>query len=173
MAQNRLHPDNCNKAQCKSCIFGPTPLELAPERRAEIESYLATFQASHICHTTDKTCYSALQFQAKILHAMGLIGHPTAESLLEGAATYLTKNKEAALESAVISNEGDEPVKKGDNESDYPPKTREALSEIVTYIHPTDCLLQQRLHRPILSLERVGHLHLPACFSFPVCRVQI
>lgn len=87
--QNRLHPDNCNKAQCKTCIFGPSPVQLSPERSAEIHQYLAAGESSHICHTTGKTCYGSLHFQAKIFHASGIIPEPTVESLLATAAKFL------------------------------------------------------------------------------------
>lgn len=88
-SQNRLHPDNCNKAKCKTCIFGPTPVELTPERKAEIIDYLITFKSSHICHTTEKTCYGALELQAKTMAAMHIISEPTVESMLTQANKYL------------------------------------------------------------------------------------
>jgi hypothetical protein len=86
---NQLAPQNCNKAKCKTCIFGNTPVHLSKERINEIHLYLAKFEASHICHTTNLTCYGALEFQAKILHAMGLINNNTVESMLAEAAKYI------------------------------------------------------------------------------------
>ncbi|NII26194.1 hypothetical protein HB364_13960 [Pseudoflavitalea sp. X16] len=74
---------------CKTCIFGSTPIHLSAERMAEIRNYLANFSSSHICHTTNKTCYGALQFQAQILHAMGIIPDRSVASLLETASHYL------------------------------------------------------------------------------------
>lgn len=90
MNQNRLYKQNCNKAKCKTCIFGPTPILLSNERIVEIHGYLTAFKASHICHTTDLTCYGALEYQAKILHAVGIINYPTVEELLITAAQILT-----------------------------------------------------------------------------------
>jgi hypothetical protein len=92
--ENRLHPDNCNKAECKTCIFGRTPLLLAPDRMAEIQRYLAVGEAAHICHTTNKTCYGSLEFQSQIFHRMGIIQEPTPESLLKEAGKHLKFNKE-------------------------------------------------------------------------------
>ena len=86
---SHLQYENCNKAKCKSCIFGPTPIELTQKRKNEIHGYLARFESSHICHTTNKTCYGALEYQAKIMYAMHMIEAPTAESLLLTANKYL------------------------------------------------------------------------------------
>lgn len=90
-SQNRLDPKNCNKAMCKSCIFGPTPIKLTQARMNEITTYLAEGSSSHVCHTTNLTCYGALQFTAQIFHARKIIPKPTVESLLETAAIYLKK----------------------------------------------------------------------------------
>lgn len=92
MNQNRLQPQNCNKAKCKTCIFGPTPVHLSNERIAEIHAYLAAFKASHICHTTNLTCYGALEYQAKILHAIGVINNPTVDELLITAKQILNEH---------------------------------------------------------------------------------
>lgn len=70
-------------------MFGPTPIELAPERLAEIHKYLAEFRSSHVCHTTNKTCFGALEFQAKLLHGMRVISEPTVESMLVAAGEAL------------------------------------------------------------------------------------
>lgn len=86
---NFLDPNNCNKAKCKTCIFGDTPIELSPERIEEIRSYLINFEASHVCHTTDKTCYGALEFQSKVLYAAGIIEVPTVNAFLQKAKTIL------------------------------------------------------------------------------------
>jgi hypothetical protein len=88
-SQNRLKPENCNKAMCKTCMFGPTPISLSPERLDEIHNYLVTFQSSHVCHTTNKTCYGALQLQAQALYSMNMISSPTVEALLEAANKLL------------------------------------------------------------------------------------
>jgi hypothetical protein len=89
MNQNRLNPKNCNKAMCKSCIFGSNPIPLDKERILEIHTYLSNFSKSHICHITNKTCYGALQFQSTLLHKLGLLLKPTVESLLETAKQFL------------------------------------------------------------------------------------
>lgn len=84
-----MNSGNCNKAKCKTCIFGPTPLEISPWRRHEIILYLVSFESSHICHTTEKTCYGAMELQAKTLHAKGIIPEPTPESMLEVAQIFI------------------------------------------------------------------------------------
>lgn len=86
---NHLQPENCNKAKCKTCIFGRTPVDISKERMLEIRTYLAGFEAAHLCHTTDKTCFGALEFQAKILHAINIIKQPTVAALLETAKLYI------------------------------------------------------------------------------------
>lgn len=90
-SQNRLRPENCNKAMCKTCIFqtNGNQVQLSQERYDEITGYLASGKSSHICHTTNLTCYGALQFQAKIFHAMHIIPEPTAESLLATAQQFI------------------------------------------------------------------------------------
>jgi hypothetical protein len=84
-----LNPNNCNKAKCKTCMFGPTPVQLSPERLNEIHTYLANFTSSHICHTTNKTCFGGLEFQAKIAHALKIIEKPTVNCFLDTANEYL------------------------------------------------------------------------------------
>jgi hypothetical protein len=93
MTEDRLKPENCNKAKCKTCIFGKTPVKLTEARREEIMLYLSRFQASHICHTTNLTCYGALEFQSRILHAIGEINEPTPEAFLKEVAKVLGFNK--------------------------------------------------------------------------------
>jgi hypothetical protein len=93
MSENRLKKENCNKAKCKTCVFGKTPIKLTDARRHEIMLYLSKFKYSHECHTTKLTCYGALEFQARILHAMGTIKEPTPEAFLESAAKVLGFNK--------------------------------------------------------------------------------
>jgi hypothetical protein len=68
---------------CKTCIFQTNghQVELSPERYNEILTYLATGQSSHICHTTQKTCYGALQYQATIFKRLGWIKEETVECL--------------------------------------------------------------------------------------------
>ncbi len=87
--KNRLDPNNSNKAKCKTCIFGSTPIYLTEKRKAEIHTYLATFKSSHVCHTTNLTCYGALEFQAKIMFAMGVIKENSVEEMLKEAAKHL------------------------------------------------------------------------------------
>lgn len=86
---NNLDAGNCNKTKCKTCIFGHTPVQLTQERMLEIRTYLAAFEAAHICHTTDKTCYGALEFQSRIAHAVSIIEKPTVECFLNAAEKYL------------------------------------------------------------------------------------
>jgi hypothetical protein len=88
--ENRLHPENCNKAKCKTCIFGKTPLNLREGRMNEIKEYLSDFSATHICHTTNLTCYGATEFQAELLHRKGILKEPTVECLLEQAKEYFS-----------------------------------------------------------------------------------
>lgn len=89
----RLDPENCNKSKCKTCIFGETPLRLSEQRMQEITSYLVNFEASHICHTTNRTCYGALELQARILFVKGHIDSPSVESMLEEASKYIRKER--------------------------------------------------------------------------------
>ena len=89
MNQNQLKPENCNKVKCKSCIFGPNPVHLSEERKREIINYLSKFESSHVCHVTDKTCYGALEFQARILFYKKIIPEPTVESLLKEAQKFI------------------------------------------------------------------------------------
>lgn len=89
---NLLDPKNCNKAKCKTCIFGPTPLELSPGRMDEIRNYLITMRKSHICHTTDKTCYGALELQARTLYILELIPENSVDSMLIQAQKVLLKS---------------------------------------------------------------------------------
>lgn len=84
-----LKPENCNKSMCKTCIFGDTPVQLSPQRVIEIHTYLIKFEAVHICHTTDRVCYGALELQAKVLFALGGISSPTIESLLNEAEKFI------------------------------------------------------------------------------------
>lgn len=88
-----LNPKNCNKAKCKTCVFGPTPVQLSPERLNEIHTYLANFESSHICHTTNKTCYGGLELQAKIAHALKITEQPTVDSFLNTAKIYINNNQ--------------------------------------------------------------------------------
>lgn len=88
---NWLNPDNCNKAKCKSCIFhtNGNQLKLSPERFNEIICYLAAGESSHQCHTTNKNCYGALEYQATIFFRLGWIPKETVQSFLETAKKYL------------------------------------------------------------------------------------
>ena len=89
-SENRLSPENCNKAMCNSCIFRTDGKQvvLAPGRMEEIKRYLIG-QKSHICHVTNKTCYGGLTYQATIFHRMGVIAEATVKCFLETAAKYL------------------------------------------------------------------------------------
>jgi hypothetical protein len=89
MEGNHLKVENCNKAKCKSCIFGPNPASITEQRMVEIRLYLARFEYSHICHTTNKTCYGAIEFQARIMHAIGIIPDGKAETFLQKAKEIL------------------------------------------------------------------------------------
>lgn len=88
-SENRLAPGNCNKACCKSCMFGPTPINLSPERNKEIRQYLEAGTSSHICHVTNLTCYGGMQVTAKEFYRKGIIPEPTVESFLETARAIL------------------------------------------------------------------------------------
>jgi hypothetical protein len=70
-------------------MFGPSPIQLSPERLNEIHRYLANFTSSHVCHTTNKTCYGGLELQAKIAHALKITEQPTVNCFLETAKEYL------------------------------------------------------------------------------------
>lgn len=86
---NHLDKKNCNKAKCKTCIFHPNQQVVTPDRMNEITTYLATGESSHICHTTNLTCYGALEFQATIFFRLGLIPEENVDSLLETAKQIL------------------------------------------------------------------------------------
>lgn len=91
---NRLKKGSCNKTYCKSCIFHPDhekALKLEPKRINEIMSYLVKFEASHVCHVTEKTCYGALEVQAKVGFIIGMNIKPTVESFLDAAEKSLQK----------------------------------------------------------------------------------
>ena len=64
-------------------------VQLTPERIKEIMHYLVTMKSSHICHTTNKTCYGGLEIQSKVLYKLGIIIDPTPECLLETAKKYI------------------------------------------------------------------------------------
>jgi hypothetical protein len=57
----------------------------------EIQRYLANFESSHICHTTNLTCYGALEFQAHILFNLKIIPEDSVQSLLDTAKLFLGK----------------------------------------------------------------------------------
>ena len=87
-----LNPHNCNKTHCNTCIFHPNyeqRINLSAERINEITSYLAKGESSHICHTTNKTCYGGLEFQANIFFRLGFIKENTVECLLKTAQKIL------------------------------------------------------------------------------------
>ncbi len=84
-----LQPENCNKAMCKTCIFKPENADIVTtERLNEIKAYLLG-SSSHECHTTNKTCYGALEFQATMFYRLGIITEPTVNCFLDTAAQYI------------------------------------------------------------------------------------
>lgn len=93
---NHLEAANCNKKCCHTCMFNEEgkPIELGPGRREEIETYLRTFQSSHVCHTTNKTCYGGLKIQAEMLFRLGIISENTVDCLLETASKTLNLTDE-------------------------------------------------------------------------------
>jgi len=88
---NNLKVDQANKQKCKTCMFNYNEhsVELSPERMHEILDYLITLKNSHICHTTNKTCYGGMEIQARVLYIKGLIPEPTPECLMESAKEIL------------------------------------------------------------------------------------
>ncbi len=86
-----LKPENCNKVKCKSCPFNYNEhsVKLSKERLEEIICYLTRFESSHICHTTNKTCYGGLELQANQLFKIGIIKKPDVETMLEAASKHL------------------------------------------------------------------------------------
>ena len=87
---NRLAPENCNSKKCKTCIFHTDGRAhpLAAGRLEQIKAYLAQ-GVNHECHTTHRTCYGALEYQAVLFHRMNLIQEPTADCLLREARAAL------------------------------------------------------------------------------------
>jgi hypothetical protein len=77
---------------CKSCIFRTdgNQVVLRPGRLDDIKAYTLK-NSMHICHTTNKTCYGALTWQAEMFHRMGMIEDPTVECLLSTAAKTIRK----------------------------------------------------------------------------------
>lgn len=88
-----LKRENCNKAKCKSCMFNfnEHSVKLTPERMNEIMTYLTTLESSHICHTTNKTCYGGLEVQAKTMYTIGLIKENSVQAMLDEAERLLFK----------------------------------------------------------------------------------
>jgi hypothetical protein len=72
-------------------MFGPTPIQLSQGRLHEIHGYLSSFTSSHICHTTNKTCFGGLELQSKIAFTLNIIEQPTVECFLNTAKQYLNK----------------------------------------------------------------------------------
>jgi len=93
VTDNFLDPKNCNKRKCKTCIFRTDGkgLKLRHERMAEIQGYLSSGENSHICHTSEKTCYGALEYQATVFYRMGSIEEESVKCLLETAKKYLNE----------------------------------------------------------------------------------
>ena len=91
-----LKKENCNKTHCKSCIFHPDRskrINLSAERIVEINIYLRTFQSSHVCHVTNKTCYGGLEVQAQTAFAVGVTKSPDVDEFLNEAEKRLNFNK--------------------------------------------------------------------------------
>jgi hypothetical protein len=86
---NYLAKENCNKAKCKSCMFGDTPINLSEDRLNEINGYLTGLQSSHVCHVTNKTCFGGLEVQARTVFEMGIIPDPSVDTFLETAQKVL------------------------------------------------------------------------------------
>lgn len=86
-----LKKENTNNKKCKSCMFNynENSVKLSSERMAEILNYLVNLKQSHVCHTTNKTCYGGLEIQARVLFDQGLIPQPTPESLIQTANIFL------------------------------------------------------------------------------------
>lgn len=78
---------NCNAKMCKTCIFQPQQKVVTPGRLTEIQLYLIK-GTNHICHTTNKICRGARNFQLQVFFRMGLISSETDEALYEQAAKY-------------------------------------------------------------------------------------
>lgn len=89
MNKDCLKKDNTNKAKCKTCIFGENPVQLSQKRIQEINQYLVTLEYSHVCHTTNKTCYGGMEIQARVMFALGAIKEPTVKAFLEKAKDIL------------------------------------------------------------------------------------
>lgn len=68
------------------------PIKLAPGRKEEIETYLRTFQASHVCHTTSKTCYGGLKIQAEMAYRLKIITVNSVKIFLAEAQKYISTN---------------------------------------------------------------------------------
>lgn len=88
---NYLKPENFNKAKCKTCMFNYNEhsVRFGKERMEEIIGYLSKFESSHICHTTNKTCYGGLELQAKLMHQMGVIKEPSVNEMISEANRIL------------------------------------------------------------------------------------
>lgn len=74
-------------------MFGPTPIRLSPKRLNEIHTYISNFKSSHICHTTNKTCYGSLELQSKIAYALKIINEPTVNAFLNTAKQYINTDQ--------------------------------------------------------------------------------
>jgi hypothetical protein len=79
--------------------YNENSVKISPERLNEIHEYLANGESSHICHTTNKTCYGALEYQSEIFNRLGLIPEPTVECLLTTAERILKTNNNERSES--------------------------------------------------------------------------
>ena len=87
--KDNLASKNCNKAKCKSCMFGPNPIKLEPHRLEEINRYLKNFESSHVCHVTNLTCYGGLEVTAQSLFDKGILPDNKVETFLETARAFL------------------------------------------------------------------------------------
>ena len=89
--ENRLKPENCNKAMCKTCIFRTdgNQVTLSKERMEEIMDYLQNFKSSHECHVTKKTCYGGLTVQAQSMFDAGYIPDNKVETMLQIAQAFI------------------------------------------------------------------------------------
>ena len=69
-----------NAKMCDTCVFREGQKIVPPQRVGEIQEYLIQ-GTNHVCHTTDKICRGARDYQLTIFHRMGIILEPTDEAL--------------------------------------------------------------------------------------------
>lgn len=83
--------------KCRTCILGPSPLELAPGRLEEILKY-ALQGTQHGCHTNeDYACRGVADVQLKLFCLQGRIEAPTDEALAKENLAYLQQLEQQLL----------------------------------------------------------------------------